>query len=228
MRRLLYAVAVVAVASVTVSGCATKKFVRTEVDEVNTKVGTLTTALEGTQERTQQNEKGIAAVDAKADAAGKSATEARATADGAVNAAKEVDTRLTGRVAGVEEAAQASRKLVYEVTLSQGQDQFKSSASLLPDEAKVSLDQIVATAKADPRAVFFEIEGHTDNLGEADYNGQLGLERAETVKRYLHEQHQVPLHKMNVISYGETKPVAPNNTRVGRAQNRRVVVRVLS
>lgn len=60
MRRLLYGVAVVTVASVTVSGCATKKFVRTEVDEVNAKVGTLTTALEGTQARTQQNEKGIA------------------------------------------------------------------------------------------------------------------------------------------------------------------------
>jgi outer membrane protein OmpA-like peptidoglycan-associated protein len=48
------------------------------------------------------------------------------------------------------------------------------------------------------------------------------------VKRYLHEQHQMPLHKMNVISYGEEKPVAPNNTRAGRAKNRRVVVRVMS
>jgi len=38
----------------------------------------------------------------------------------------------------------------------------------------------------------------------------------------------VPLHKINVISYHEDKPVAPNNTRVGRAQNRRVVVRVMS
>jgi outer membrane protein OmpA-like peptidoglycan-associated protein len=48
------------------------------------------------------------------------------------------------------------------------------------------------------------------------------------VKRYLYEQHQVPLHKINVISYGEDKPVAPNNNREGRAQNRRVVVRILS
>ena len=54
------------------------------------------------------------------------------------------------------------------------------------------------------------------------------MERAETVKRYIYEQHQVPLHKINVISYGESKPVAPNNTRAGRAQNRRVVVKVLS
>jgi outer membrane protein OmpA-like peptidoglycan-associated protein len=54
------------------------------------------------------------------------------------------------------------------------------------------------------------------------------MERAESVKRYLYEQHQIPLHKMNVISYGEEKPVAPNNKRDGRAQNRRVVVKVLS
>ena len=73
-----------------------------------------------------------------------------------------------------------------------------------------------------------EIEGHTDSTGSAELNERLGLERAESVKQYLYEQHQVPLHKINVISYGEEKPVAPNDTREGRAQNRRVVVRVLS
>ena len=57
---------------------------------------------------------------------------------------------------------------------------------------------------------------------------KLGLERAEAVKRYLYEQHQIPLHKMNVISYGMEKPVAPNTTKAGRAQNRRVVIRVLA
>jgi len=60
------------------------------------------------------------------------------------------------------------------------------------------------------------------------FNENLGLERAEAVKRYLYEQHQIPLHKMNVISYGEEKPIAPNTNREGRAQNRRVVVKVLS
>ena len=59
-------------------------------------------------------------------------------------------------------------------------------------------------------------------------NEKIGMERAEAVKRYLYEQHQIPLHKMNVISYGKEKPVAPNNNRDGRAQNRRVVVKVLS
>ena len=57
---------------------------------------------------------------------------------------------------------------------------------------------------------------------------RLGLNRAEAVKRYLYEKHQLPLHKMNVISYGEEKPAAENKTRDGRAQNRRVVIKVLA
>jgi outer membrane protein OmpA-like peptidoglycan-associated protein len=54
------------------------------------------------------------------------------------------------------------------------------------------------------------------------------MQRAEAVKRYIYEQHQVPLHRINVISYGEDKPIAPNKTRDGRAQNRRVVIKVLT
>ena len=48
------------------------------------------------------------------------------------------------------------------------------------------------------------------------------------MKRYLYEAHQIPLHKINVISYGEDKPVSPNKTKDGRAQNRRVVIKVLA
>jgi peptidoglycan-associated lipoprotein len=81
--------------------------------------------------------------------------------------------------------------------------------------------------KADPKGAFFEIAGYTDSIGDKNYNEKLGLERAEAVKRYLYEQHQIPLHKMNVISYGEDNPVAENKTKAGRAQNRRVVIRVL-
>ena len=69
----------------------------------------------------------------------------------------------------------------------------------------------------------FYLAGSGDKL----FNEKVGMERAEAVKRYLYEQHQIPLHRMNVISYGEDKPMAPNNTKAGRAQNRRVVLRVL-
>ena len=114
------------------------------------------------------------------------------------------------------------------MTLSEDQGNFAFNKTTLPDEAKARLDKMVADLKADPKGIYIEIEGHTDNRGTPEVNEKIGMERAEAVKRYLYEQHQVPLHKINVISYGEEKPVAPNNTRDGRAQNRRVVIKVLS
>ncbi|MBM3820259.1 MAG: OmpA family protein, partial [Acidimicrobiia bacterium] len=116
----------------------------------------------------------------------------------------------------------------YSVTLSEDQGNFRFGGTELPDEAKAAIDGMINQLKASPQNVYFEIEGHTDNVGGAELNERLGMERAEAVKRYLYETHQIPLHKMNVISYGEDKPVSPNNTRAGRAQNRRVVVKVLS
>ena len=90
------------------------------------------------------------------------------------------------------------------------------------------IDQMVAELKANPKGNFVEIEGHTDSSGDKITNQRIGEQRAEAVKRYLYEAHQVPLHKINVISWGEDKPVSPNNTREGRAQNRRVVIRILA
>lgn len=217
--------AVVMVGVMAGSACATRKFVRTEVGDVNTKVNTLGTSLEATQERTRQNEARIGEVDTKADAAARSAVEARAVGDAAGTATKDLDTRLTGRMTGMETAA---RRLVFEVTLSEDQGNFGFGGAAMPADAVARLDEMIGKLKADPTGGFIEVEGYTDNVGGAAYNERLGLERAETVKRYLHEHHQMPLHKINVISYGEANPVAPNTTRAGRAQNRRVVVRVLS
>ena len=232
MRKSLLAASLLALTVAVAPACATKKFVRTEVGNVNGKVDTLTGTVEETQERTRRNEERIGAVDQKAEAAGKSATEARAAADAAATAAKEfakdADTKVTTVNNRVNAVEAASRRLIYEVTLSEDQGNFAFNKTTLPDEAKARLDKMVADLKADPKGIYIEIEGHTDNRGTPDVNEKIGLERAEAVKRYLYEQHQVPLHKINVISYGEEKPVAPNNTRDGRAQNRRVVVKVLS
>jgi peptidoglycan-associated lipoprotein len=235
MRKSLMAASILALSVAVAPACATKKFVRGEVGNVNTKVDTLTGTVEQTQERTRKNEERIGQVDEKAEAAGKSAASARSAADAAATTAnqavaanKEVDGKVTtvnNRVTAVEAA---SRRLIYEVTLSEDQGNFAFNKTLLPDEAKARLDKMVADLKADPKGIYIELEGHTDNVGGPEINERVGLERAEAVKRYLYEQHQVPLHKINVISYGETKPVAPNNTRAGRAQNRRVVIKVLS
>ena len=232
MRKSLLAASLLALTVAVAPACATKKFVRTEVGNVNGKVDTLTGTVEETQERTRRNEERIGAVDQKAEAAGKSATDARAAADAAATAAKEfakdADTKVTTVNNRVNAVEAASRRLIYEVTLSEDQGNFAFNKTTVPDEAKARLDKMVADLKADPKGIYIEIEGHTDNRGTPEVNEKIGLERAEAVKRYLYEQHQVPLHKINVISYGEEKPVAPNNTRDGRAQNRRVVIKVLS
>jgi peptidoglycan-associated lipoprotein len=228
MRKSLFAASLVALTIAVAPACATKKFVRTEVGNVNTKVDTLNTSLEETQERTKQNETRIGAVDQKAESAGRSATEARTAADAAAAKANAVNARVDDTNKELDAVVTTSRRLIYEVTLSEDQGNFKFGKFELPDQAKARLDEMVNQLKADPKGIFIEIEGHTDNVGAKTLNEKLGLERAEAVKRYLYEQHQVPLHKINVISYGEDKPVAPNNKRDGRAQNRRVVIKVLS
>jgi peptidoglycan-associated lipoprotein len=224
MRKSLFVVGVITILGVA-PACATKGFVRTSVGEVNDKVGTMGKSLEETQERVRTAEGRIGEVDTKAAAAADSASKANAAAADAANKATEVGTTAERRAAGIEAE---TRKLIFETVLSEDQGKFKLGNAELPEDAAAALDTMVNNLKADKKAVWVEIEGHTDNTGDKKYNEQLGLMRAEAVKRYLYEKHQVPLHKINVISYGEEKPVAPNNTRDGRAQNRRVVIKVLA
>ena len=227
MRRLLVAIPIAVLAVGGSTACATKKFVRTSVGEVNDKVDSLGKSLEETQERTRRNEGRISEVDQKAGAAAQAAQAAHTAADQANNAAGQAQTTANAAGARAEAVERASKKLVYEVILSEDEGNFKFGKVQLPDEAKMKLDDLIRQIKADPKGAYFEIEGHTDDVGEPVVNERIGLERAESVKRYLYEQHQIPLHKMNVISYGEEKPIAPNKTKEGRAQNRRVVVKVL-
>ena len=207
------------------TACATKKFVRTSVGEVNEKVDSQGRAIEETQERTRKNEGRIGEVDSKASAAAQSAQAASTAAAAAHSAANAVGTEANGKFDAID---RASKRLVYEVVLSEDQGNFKFGKTVLPDEAKQKIDEMVAQMKQDPKNIYLEIEGHTDNVGDKVTNERIGFARADAVKRYLYEQYQIPLHKMNVISYGKDKPVAPNKTRAGRAQNRRVVIKVLA
>ena len=228
VRRLIMAIPIVALAIGGSAACATKKYVRTSVGDVNDKVDSLGRSVEATQERTRQNEGRIAEVDQKAQAAAQSAQQANAAAGQAASAANVAGTRADAAAGKADAVDKASRRLVYEVVLNDAEGNFKFGKADLPEETKAKLDEMIQQLKADPKGVYFEIEGHTDNVGPKDVNDKIGLERAEAVKRYLYEQHQIPLFKMNVISYGQEKPIAPNTTTAGRAQNRRVVIRILA
>jgi outer membrane protein OmpA-like peptidoglycan-associated protein len=210
------------------TACATKGFVKNEVSQVSSKVDTLSQSLEETQQRTKQNEAKINEVDGKTGAAQGAADHAQSSANEADSKAVAANDAAKAAAAKADEVDKNSKRLVYTVVLSEDEGGFKFNKIELPDEAKAKIDQLVSQIKADPKGAYFEIEGHTDNTGDKTYNEKLGEARAEAVKRYLYEQHQIPLHRINVISYGSEKPVGDNKTKEGRAQNRRVVIRILA
>lgn len=228
MKKSMFVVSCFAVTLAVAPACATKKFVRTEVGQVNDKVTTLGKSLEETQERVRVAEQRIGEVDTKAGQAGQAAQAADKNAQAAQQTGNQAMAVGKEAVAKAEAVEASTRKLIFETVLTDDQAKFKSGDARLSDEAKAALDQMVSQVKSQKAAIWVEIEGHTDNVGEAAYNMQLGLARAEAVKRYLYEQHQVPLHKMNAISFGEEKPVQDNKTRANRSQNRRVVIKVLA
>ena len=227
MRKSLVGLMMIALAVGGATACATKGFVRTEVGKVNGKVDSLGQSLEQTQERTRQNEEKIGAVDGKAQGAQSAADQANQAALAADSKAGTAGESARMAAEHADAVDKASKRLMYTVILSEDEAGFKFNKTELPAEAKAKIDEMINGIKEDPKGAYFEIEGHTDNVGSKDVNDRIGLERAEAVKRYLYEQHQVPLHRINVISYGQEKPVAPNTTKEGRAQNRRVVIKVL-
>jgi peptidoglycan-associated lipoprotein len=198
-------------AGLALAGCAKKSYVQREVGEVNEKVDAVSTEVEKTQERVRQNEVQIAKVEKDSQAG---IAEAKDSAAAAMSSAEEAKVAAKG-------------KLVYTLTLSNDKVRFPFAKSELSDEAKVMIDDTIGPLVQKNAGVWFEIEGHTDATGDDTYNMTLGEERAMAVRDYLAKAHSIALSRLEVISYGETEPVADNSTRDGRAQNRRVVIRVL-
>ena len=145
-------------------------------------------------------------------------------------------TRLDGRVddamaKGKEALKQAEiaeklakGKVIYKVTVASDTGKFGFGKYELSAEVKSILDDLAKMIKSQNKELFIEIQGHTDDIGSEEYNMKLGLKRAEAVRRYFSEINMLPLHMMHTISYGESRPLADNGTKEGRAQNRRVVI----
>lgn len=196
-------------------GCASKKFVREGIAVQDQRLAGLESQVEANQKRIAETGDKVRAVENEALEAQKLGGEAR---DKAGKAGETADKALN----------LAKGKLLYQVVLSDVAGNFELNSDSLNDSAKGALDGLAGRLKSENANVFLEIEGHTDSSGSDELNLQLGQRRAESVRRYLNGTHGIPLHKMSVISYGEANPVADNGTREGRAENRRVVIRVLS
>ena len=101
---------------------------------------------------------------------------------------------------------------------------FRTNSAYLLDGASGVLDEQAATLVANP-GVSIEVAGHTDSDGDAGYNQQLSQRRAEAVRNYLVGK-DVAGDRIAAVGYGEAEPIASNDTRDGKAQNRRVELRI--
>lgn len=211
-KRMGWAVAGVAVLSlVAANGCVTKKAWRQNVEATDTRMKGVESGLETQEKRTSD----------LAHDTDTRISEVKGTAEKAV----EIGSQAMTKAETAEKAARG--KILWTTTLSDDSVKFSFDGDKVPTEAQSILNELASKVKSLDKAVYLEIEGHTDNIGSEDYNEHLGELRAEAVRNYLAEKAGIPLHVMNVISFGESKPVAANNTAEGRAKNRRVVVRVL-
>jgi outer membrane protein OmpA-like peptidoglycan-associated protein len=196
---------------VAANGCVTKKAWRQNVEATDTRVKGVESSLEAQEKRTTEL---ASETDTKIN-------QVKGTAEQAV----EIGSKAMNKAETAEKMARG--KILWTVVLTDDAVKFSFDGDNVPDGAQAILDDLASKVKGMDRTVYLEIEGHTDNIGSEDYNQRLAAMRAESVRNYLAEKDGIPLHAMNIISFGESKPLAPNTTSEGRAQNRRVVVRVL-
>jgi len=205
-------------------GCSSKNFVKQQTTPLINKTNELddltarnTKDIKDVDARAQA---GIAAVNTKtadveqkAQAAGQNATAAQQVAD-AANARVGVLTNTVANLDNYHAVAETSVK-------------FGFNRDVLTPQAKEALDQL-AGSLATTKGYILALEGGTDSVGPADYNYDLSQRRANSVIQYLASKYNVPAHKIYVIGLGKDKPVEDNKTKTGRADNRRVDVRLMT
>ena len=215
----------------TLSGCATHKFVRQEIAKI-------TPQITEAQNAAKENAERIDAVDRRATAgitaAQQAADRANTAAQTAQTAAQAADRKADTANQGVQQAS--NRINTLETRIASMNDNYTASetqtvvfmvnSSVLTDQGKSTLDRIAGTVAGQRTGYMVEIQGFTDDSGAENYNDVLSQRRAESVQRYLVSKN-VPLYRISMVGLGEANPIADNKTRAGREQNRRVEVKVL-
>lgn len=191
--------------------------VESRVTPVEGRVGEAETRLGQAESNAQRLSGQLDELAAISNAARGGAKAAQETADMAVSGVNATNKRIDQLVTSLDE---------YEpkrgITVN-----FKAGKHELSPEAKSTLDEIAAQAKTE-RAYVIEITGYASAEGKADLNRRLSQQRADSVVRYLAENHMIPLRRIvTPFGYGAAQPIADNTTRDGREQNRRVEVKIL-
>ena len=205
-------------------GCASKNYVKNQTTPLINKTNELddltaknSRDIKDVDARAQAGIQAVnakaAEVDQKAQAAGQNATSAQQMADTANNRIG-VLTNTVVNLDNYHPVAETSVK-------------FGFDKDNLTPKAKEALDQLAANI-TNTKGYIITLEGGTDSVGPADYNYDLSQRRANSVIQYLATKYQVPAHKIYVIGLGKDKPVETNKTSAGRADNRRVDVRLMT
>jgi len=213
-----------AVSMLATVGCASKNYVKSQTTPLITKTNELddltaknTRDIKDVDARAQA---GIAAVNAKTDAVETKTQTAAQNASQAQQMADAANTRvgvLTNTVANLD-----NYHAVAETSV-----KFAFNRDNLTTKAKESLDQLAGSI-ASTKGYIIALEGGCDSVGSSEYNYDLSQRRANSVIQYLATKYNVPAHKIYVIGLGKDKPVETNKTAAGRADNRRVDVRLMT
>ena len=185
----------------------------------------LSTDLSRTKERVTDADAKAVAAGQSAQRAGERADNAQRSADGAQRSAEGAQTtaeRSLRRADVIEKNMEAMNKfeVAKSVTVL-----FPVNQAKLNNDAKADLDDIAKMTNGKDRYII-EVQGFTDKTGSALTNEQLSQARAESVARYLVNEHKIPVRSITTLGSGYALPVADDKTRDGRKQNRRVEVRL--
>jgi outer membrane protein OmpA-like peptidoglycan-associated protein len=224
MYRFGFALTAAALIALGVTGCATKNYVRTQT-------GPLIDHTEQLDQKTADNNRqlhdvddrataGINKAQGSADTANQNAQNANQAANSADTAANDVAHRadsLDSVVKGLDNYKQVSKVSVT----------FGFDKAVLTNDDKGQLDSF-AGSLGTAKSYILEVTGGTDSAGSAQYNYELSQRRADAVVQYLATKYNIAAHRFYLIGIGKDQFVAPNDTREGRKENRRVEVQLLS
>jgi outer membrane protein OmpA-like peptidoglycan-associated protein len=223
-RFLGFAILATAAAVTLTTGCSTKNYVRSQtgplVQQTNDLDAKTATDHRNIQDTDQRAQAGIGKAQSAAEGADQHAMAAGQSADTANQAANEAVNRvdsLTGVVANLDNYKELSNASVT----------FGFDKSVLTKDDKAQLDQIAANLP-NAKGYILALTGGTDSVGDAQYNYMLSQKRADAVVTYLATKYNIPPHKFYLIGIGKENPVADNSSREGRAQNRRVEIKLMS
>lgn len=179
------------------------------------------------EERASSTETKLSQVEENAQRLSGQLDELAAVANTAKGGAKAAQDTADAAVAGVNQTNERISSLDDYVPQTTTAVNFKVNSALLSDESKVKLDEL-ATRAMNTKGYVIEVSGYTDATGGIQKNRILSQNRADAVIQYLVENHQIPLRRIiTPYGYGKSNPVADNTTKEGRAQNRRVEVKLL-